>query len=55
MMTGWTTTNTTLGMKPKRLSGSSIENKIQMSKYIQLLGPSSKERVRRSRITIIDS
>jgi hypothetical protein len=52
MMTGWTTTNIALGMKPKRLSGSGIENKIQMSKYIQLLRPSSKERVRRSKTTM---
>jgi hypothetical protein len=55
MTTGWTTTNIALGMKPKRLSSSGIENKITMSKYIQLSGPSSKERVRRSRTTMRDS
>jgi hypothetical protein len=49
MTTGRTTTSIALGMKLKRLSSSDIKNKIQMSKYIQLSGPSSKERVRRSK------
>jgi hypothetical protein len=52
MTTTWTTTSIALGMKPKRLLGLGIENKIQMSKYIQLSGSSSKERVRRSGTTM---
>jgi hypothetical protein len=52
MTTGWTITSIALRMKPTRLLGSDIENKIQMSKYIQLSGPLSKKRVRRSRTTM---